>query len=97
MWQRVDLGFAGMPFRAITGGIFEPGFPDCFMQMFAAYIAERSGFLYERFGCVTPAEAIESHQIFDAALRSFKSGSAKKISYCEKGKSVPDVMSDANK
>src|SRR5699024_7094658 len=39
-WQKVDLGFQG-PFPTITGGIFEVGFPDCLMQMLAAYFAER--------------------------------------------------------
>ncbi len=49
-WQRTDLGFHG-PFPTITGGIFEPGFPDCFLQMWAAYVAERAGKLDSRFGC----------------------------------------------
>nr|HRJ73722.1 Gfo/Idh/MocA family oxidoreductase [Terrimicrobiaceae bacterium] len=42
LWQRTDLGFHG-PFPTITGGIFEPGFPDCFLQMWAAFLAERAG------------------------------------------------------
>ncbi len=69
VWQKVDLGFHG-PFATITGDIFEPGFPDCFMQMWAAYLAERAGKLEGRFGCVTPAEAVRSHELFEAALRS---------------------------
>ena len=69
LWQRTDLGFQG-PFPTITGGIFEPGFPDCLMQMWAAFLAERSGKLGDRFGCVTPAEAVRSHELFAAALRS---------------------------
>ena len=69
VWQRMDLGFHG-PFPTTTGGIFEPGFPDCFMQMWAAFLAERAGKLDGRFGCVTPAEAVRSHELFDAALRS---------------------------
>ncbi len=68
-WQRTDLGFHG-PFPTITGGIFEPGFPDCFLQMWAAFLAERAGKLDGRFGCVTPAEAVRSHELFAAALRS---------------------------
>jgi predicted dehydrogenase len=68
-WERVDLGFHG-PFPTITGGIFEPGFPDCFLQMWAAYLAERAGKLGERFGCVTPEEAVASHELFAAALVS---------------------------
>ncbi|NQX55168.1 Gfo/Idh/MocA family oxidoreductase [Pedobacter panaciterrae] len=80
-WQRTDLGFKGMPFTTITGAIFEPGFPDCFMQMLAAYIAERAGLLNGRFGCVTPEEALNSHYIFDAALRSFNNQTLEKITY----------------
>jgi len=69
IWQRTDLGYQ-MPFATITGGIFEPGFPDCFLQMWAAYAAERAGALGERLGCVTPDEAVASHRLFAAALRS---------------------------
>jgi predicted dehydrogenase len=68
-WQRTDLGFQGL-FPTITGGIFEPGFPDCVLQMWAAFLAERAGTLGERFGCVTPDEAIRSHELFAAALQS---------------------------
>ena len=69
IWQRTDLGYQ-MPFATITGGIFEPGFPDCFLQMWAAYAAERAGALGERLGCVTPDEAVASHRLFAAALQS---------------------------
>lgn len=69
VWQRTDLGFHG-PFPTITGGIFEPGFPDCFQQMWAAYLAERAGVLQDRFGCVSPDEAVRSHEVFAAALQS---------------------------
>jgi predicted dehydrogenase len=68
-WERTDLGFHG-PFPTITGGIFEPGFPDCFLQMWAAFLAERAGKLDGRFGCVTPDEAVLSHELFAAALQS---------------------------
>lgn len=68
-WRRTDLGFHG-PFPSITGGIFEPGFPDCFLQMWASFLAERAGKLNGRFGCVTPGEAVQSHCLFAAALQS---------------------------
>lgn len=77
-WQRVDLGFQ-VPFSTITGGIFEPGFPDCFMQMLAAFFAEREGALNGKFGCVTMEEAIQSHQLFAAALQSFEKRSVIEI------------------
>ncbi|MBI3414632.1 MAG: Gfo/Idh/MocA family oxidoreductase [Verrucomicrobia bacterium] len=71
IWQRVDLGHQ-MAFPVITGGIFEAGFPDCFLQMWAAFTAERAGVLDHRFGCVTPDEAVASHELFAAALESHK-------------------------
>lgn len=74
-WNRTDLGFHG-PFPTITGSIFEPGFPDCFLQMWAAYLSERQGALNGNFGCVTPQEAVLSHQLFEAALLSHQTRSA---------------------
>jgi predicted dehydrogenase len=71
LWTRIDLGYQ-MPFPTITGGIFEAGFPDCFLQMWAAYFAERAGVLGDRLGCVTPDEAVASHEVFAAALESSK-------------------------
>jgi predicted dehydrogenase len=71
IWQRIDLGFQ-TPFTTITGGIFEPGFPDCFLQMWAAFAAERAGQLGSKFGCVTPDEAVLSHELFEAALKSHR-------------------------
>lgn len=68
-WSAIDLGF-GTPFKTITGGIFEPGFPDILMQMWAACLAERAGLLGDRFGCATPDEAVAHHELWTAALRS---------------------------
>jgi len=68
-WQRIDLGHQ-TPFTTITGAIFEAGFPDCFLQMWAAFAAERAGQLNNRFGCVTPDEAVLSHRLFGAAIES---------------------------
>ena len=63
-------------FPAITGGIFEFGFTDAILQMWASYLAEREGVLGDRFGCVTPDEAALTHRIFDAALRSQATGAS---------------------
>ncbi len=68
-WNRIDMGFQ-TPFKASTGGIFEAGFPDCYQQMWAAFFAERAGVLGDRMGCVTVDEAVESHDLFAAAMRS---------------------------
>ena len=70
VWQRTDVGQSLNAFPVITGGIFESGFSDCFLQMWAAFVAERQGFLNGRFGCVTPDEAVASHELFAAALQS---------------------------
>jgi predicted dehydrogenase len=68
-WEKTDLGF-DTSFKTITGGIFEPGFPDILMQMWASYLAERVGELKGRFGCATPDEAVASHELWAAALAS---------------------------
>jgi predicted dehydrogenase len=70
-WEKTDLGF-GTPFKTITGGIFEPGFPDLLMQMWAAFLAERAGRLDGRFGCATPDEAVAQHELWAAALASHR-------------------------
>ena len=72
-WKKTDLGF-GMPFKAVTGGIFEPGFPDIIQQMWAAFLMEREGLLDGRFGCATPDEAVGTQEIFAAALESQRGG-----------------------
>ncbi|MBL9154524.1 MAG: Gfo/Idh/MocA family oxidoreductase [Verrucomicrobiales bacterium] len=77
-WTREDLGF-GTPYKTITGGIFEVGFPDVLQQMWAAFLCERADALEGRFGCATPEEALASHQVFDAALRSHKEGRAVEV------------------
>ncbi len=68
-WKRAELGF-DTAFKTVTGGIFEPGFPDVIQQMWAAFLLEREGILGDRFGCGTPEEAVASHEIFAAALES---------------------------
>jgi hypothetical protein len=77
-WKRTELGFS-TAFKTVTGGIFEPGFPDVIQQMWAAYLAERAGELGDRFGCATPEEAVASHEIFAAALASEQTQSVIRI------------------
>ena len=59
-----------MALPVITGGIFEAGFLDLNLQMWAAFASERAGELNTRFGCATPDEAVQSHELFAAALKS---------------------------
>jgi predicted dehydrogenase len=77
-WERVEVGSQSV-FPTITGGIFEFGFSDAVLQMWAAFLAERAGALDGRFGCATPREALHGHRIFAAALRSAKTGRAEPL------------------
>jgi len=79
VWEEVQPGNASV-WPTITGGIFEFGFTDALLQMWAAYLAERAGALGHRFGCATPREALDSHRVFAAALGSHISGAAEPLS-----------------
>jgi len=74
-WRHVDMGYQST-FRSITGQIFEFGFTDSILQMWAAYFYELvHGHPLKRFaGCVTPEETALSHVLFTAALASEKHG-----------------------
>jgi len=74
-WQRIEAGSQSV-WPTVTGGIFETGFSDAILQMWAAFLAEREGVLGDRFGCVTPDEAALTHRIFAAALRSQSTGTS---------------------
>jgi predicted dehydrogenase len=78
VWERLEVG-SQSAFATITGGIFEFGFADAVLQMWAAFLAERAGALDGRFGCATPEEALDAHRIFAAALRSAEAGRAEPV------------------
>ncbi len=71
IWGQIDMGHE-TALASITGGIFEPGFSDAILQMWAAFIYElEHGRPIKKFaGCVTPDEVTVSHRLFTAALRS---------------------------
>lgn len=69
-WSRRVIG-QKTQYPVITGGIFEFGFSDSLLQMFAAFVSELRGLPCE-FGCFTPEEALRSHQLLTAALASQK-------------------------
>jgi predicted dehydrogenase len=77
-WQHLEVGSQSV-FPTVTGAIFEFGFSDAVLQMWAAFLAERAGALGDRFGCATPGEALASHRLFDAALRSAASQRAEPV------------------
>lgn len=72
-WQQIDMGHE-TAFKSITGGIFEFGFSDSILQMWAAFLYELvHGEPLKRFaGCVTPEETALSHALFTAALESHR-------------------------
>jgi len=78
IWEEIQPGNVSA-WPMVSGGIFEFGFADALLQMWASYLAEREGSLGERFGTATPREALESHRVFAAALRSAASGGAETI------------------
>jgi predicted dehydrogenase len=75
-WRRIDMG-QETAFATVTGGIFEFGFSDAILQMWAAYLHElTTGRPAAKFaGCVTPEETAWSHDLFTAALESNEKGS----------------------
>lgn len=76
-WCRVDLGYKSM-IPTITGGIFEFGFTDAILQMWAAFICELCG-IPVKFGCVRPEETALSHKVYTAALESQRTRRAVEI------------------
>lgn len=67
-WSRLVIG-QRTQFPVITGSIFEFGFSDSLLQMFAAFVSELRG-LPCSFGCFRPDEAKLSHRLLTAALES---------------------------
>ncbi|MDP6380575.1 MAG: Gfo/Idh/MocA family oxidoreductase [Phycisphaerae bacterium] len=70
-WRKIDMGHE-TAFKSITGGIFEFGFSDIMLQMWAAFLHEMTtGKPVSKFaGCATPEESALSHRLFTAALES---------------------------
>jgi predicted dehydrogenase len=80
-WRVSDLGYESA-YPAITGWIFEFGFSDAVLQMWAAFCDElahgRDG-MRQSFHCATPREAAATHELFTAALRSHAEQAAVKL------------------
>ena len=79
-WKQIQTGHE-TAFKTITGDIFQFGFGDSILQMWASFVHEIAhGTPLRRFvGCVTPDEAAMSHRLFTAALASQKNGSTEKV------------------
>lgn len=80
VWGRVQTGHE-TAFKTITGPIFEFGFPDAVLQMWAAFLYElAAGRPPKRFtGCATLDEAALSHRLFTAALASHQNQSVETV------------------
>jgi predicted dehydrogenase len=77
-WCRLDLGYASAV-PTITGGIFEFGFSDAILQMWAAFLLELEKGTPPVFGCFTPEETRISHAVLTAALESQKKKSVERV------------------
>jgi hypothetical protein len=79
-WQTVDLGYETL-YPTITGGIFEFGFTDSILQMWAAFCHQLAhGRDAARFTCATPEETAQHHRVLTAALVSGREGRAVALS-----------------
>ena len=77
-WCRLDLGYtSAVP--GITGSIFEFGFSDSLLQMWASFLYELDSGVPTVFGCFTPAETRISHALLTAALASNKNRSVEAV------------------
>jgi hypothetical protein len=77
-WCRLDMGYTpAVP--TITGSIFEFGFSDSILQMWAAYLLELENGAPPVFGCFTPEETRLSHALQSAALESHRKKSVEPV------------------
>jgi hypothetical protein len=74
-WEVLDLGYTSA-YPTITGGIFEFGFPDSILQLYAAFCDElvHGDDMRQPFGCATPEETAQHHRVLTAALESQRTG-----------------------
>ncbi|MCW5552495.1 MAG: Gfo/Idh/MocA family oxidoreductase [Verrucomicrobiae bacterium] len=80
-WRQIPMGHE-TAYQTITGGIFQFGFTDAILQMWAAFLRE---FAERRLpskysGCVTPEEVLWSHRLFTAALESQRNAATVAVS-----------------
>jgi predicted dehydrogenase len=74
-WHIIDMPYQSA-YPTITGPIFEFGFSDSLLQMWAAFCDELvyGSAMRQPFHCVTPTETQSSHELFTAALASQQQG-----------------------
>jgi predicted dehydrogenase len=75
-WHTLDVPYQSA-YPAITGSIFEFGFSDAILQMWAAFCDELvhgPGGMVQPLRCALPEETALSHRLFTAALESQRTG-----------------------
>lgn len=75
-WHTLDVPYQSA-YPAITGSIFEFGFSDAILQMWAAFCDELVhgiGGMVQPLRCALPEETALSHHLFTAALESQHTG-----------------------
>jgi hypothetical protein len=80
-WRIMEVPYRSA-YPSITGSIFEFGFSDSLLQMWAAFCDELvhgRKEMYQPFHCATIEETTLSHQVFTAALQSHRNRSTSKI------------------
>jgi len=78
-WRSEDLGYNSV-YKTITGGIFEFGFTDAILQMWASFVDELTNRNSNMsYGCIRPSETKIQHKILTAALESNKKGQIVKL------------------
>lgn len=73
-WHTLDLGYE-TAYPTITGGIFEFGFTDAMLQMWAAFcdqLVNGIDGMRQPFYCATPVEAMLHHRVLTASLESHR-------------------------
>lgn len=81
-WHVMDTPYKSA-YSTITGAIFEFGFSDSILQMWAAFCDEivHGSNMQQSFTCANPREAEFSHMVFTAALESQRTGYTIPISW----------------
>ena len=74
-WHVIDMPYQSA-YPTITGSIFEFGFSDAILQMWAAFCGElvHGPEVKHPLRCALPEETFMSHQLFTAALESQRTG-----------------------
>ena len=80
-WHVLDMPYQSA-YKTITGPVFEFGFSDAILQMWAAFCDEltHGPQMRQPFYCATPDEAAASHRLFTAALESQRTGQTVSLS-----------------